>query len=358
MISPPDLSHLRITIAPENFSIIDSSKLGTFCKCEREFFFNYVLHWRKNYPNIHLEFGTAWHLAKEHLLNHDLSPDSINAAYLKFLGHYRKYFSPEDDMNQVAKTPANALDALKSYCKQYAITNKTLKVHGTEISGKVLVDDIHSISYKIDAIVEDNEGIWCLDHKTASRDTPLFEDSWQMSDQMSIYTHALRSFYNPDTVRGAIIDATILRKMGNLHKRIKVRRSYLAQEEFLWTLSQRLQYIDHEFERLANCATSDPVLHAFPKNTKTCTMYGRCPYMDLCLSCPNPLKHAAIVPNGYKVEVWNPHAGDKSWKPKMTLENGELRTTNSEEQEHYDTVIAEHQAATEKDEDFTLGGFI
>ena len=75
-----------------SWNIIDSTKLNAFLECPRSYFYEYILGWRSEAPNLHLEFGKAWHLAMEHLILHGYDETSIKDAYLKFHEHYRSHF--------------------------------------------------------------------------------------------------------------------------------------------------------------------------------------------------------------------------------------------------------------------------
>jgi len=68
--------------------IIDSSKIQAHLRCRRYYYFRYVRHWKPELPSIHLEFGQAWHLAKEALLN----GKPLDECFELFLGHYRDYY--------------------------------------------------------------------------------------------------------------------------------------------------------------------------------------------------------------------------------------------------------------------------
>jgi hypothetical protein len=308
------------------FNVIDSTKIRCFKSCPRQFFYNYVLHWRTDSPNIHLEFGTAWHLAKEHLFNHGWSDANVNEAYALFLSHFRKFFSESDDMNLAPKNASNALSALREYTAAFRGMNERLTVLGSEVAGRVRLSDDFDMSVKIDLIVRDStDMVWILDHKTASRDSPTYDESYFLSDQMYAYTNALFSMYPAEDVAGAYVDISVLRKTGNLHKRLPIRRTFDHIEEWhqtilYWAHLLRLEYLQLSAELDANLADAKHMA-AFPKNTESCTKYGRCPYMSLCLQCGNPMTGGADEPpQGFRREVWNPHAGDKAWQPKLILE--------------------------------------
>jgi len=286
--------------------IIDSTKLSCYQDCERKYFYRHILHWAPESPNIHLEFGVAWHLAKEHLLLSDYSAEALEKAYSLFLEHYRQHFAPDTDRQYSPKDPEHALAALTSYAEARR-KSKSYKVHLTEVAGQVGVTHDYSLVFKIDAVIEDRVGLWVLDHKTASRLASAWVDSWQLNLQMGTYVHALRSYNPKDTVIGAIVEATIFRQKDHEHISIPVRKSEDAMNSWYWTVSQRLALLDWNYEALAEAKDSDAVLTAFPQNFGSCTNYNqRCPYFDFCCAWANPLQHCEKPPIGYTSQEWNP----------------------------------------------------
>lgn len=354
------LTNLSSLPGSEVFDVIDSTKIKCFKDCPRKFFYNFVLHWRRSEPNIHLEFGTAWHLAKEHLLTTSYTAADVDEAYSIFLSHFRKYFSEHDDLTLDAKTPGNAKKALTEYAKQFGPINRQMTILATEIAGQVALSHDLMVSFKIDAVVRDSRGVWVLDHKTSSRDSPIYDESWFLSEQMSVYTHALHCMFPTENVRGAYVDLSVLRKSGNLHKRLPVTKTFNHLEEWHWNILQWFHFLQREYTNLTT-NTHSTTLEAFPKNTESCTKYGRCPYMSLCSSCFNPIPNIEDIPEGFRREVWNPHAGDKSWRPKHIMSpDGELRTPTPEELYAFEQSAKAREEAQKSSEldTFTFEGFI
>lgn len=344
----------------EVLTIIDSTKIKCFKDCPRKFFYNFVLHWRKDEPNIHLEFGTAWHLAKEHILNHGYDEATINDAFAIFISHYRKFYAPSDDLNNAPKDPGNARKALTEYCNQFGFINKRMEILATEIAGRVILVDNFEISFKLDVVLRDSVGVWAMDHKTSGRDSQIYDDAWLLSTQMNTYTHALHCMYPPTEVKGAYVDLSVLRKMGNLHKRIPVKKTFAHLEEWHWNTVQWFEFLQHQYE-LLNKNDNPDILFAFPKNTESCTKYGKCPYMDLCMSPQNPMTRGIEPPMGYRREVWNPHSGDAGWKPKHIMDpTGKLRKPTLEEERAYEEARKhlDETARRREGDDFEFKGFI
>jgi len=341
----------------EVLGIVDSTKIRCFKTCPRKFFYNYVLHWRPDAPNIHLEFGTAWHLAKEHLFNHGWTDAHVEEAYAIFLSHYRKFFSEQDDLNLQPKDAGNAHKALKEYVKEYRYANEKFTVIGSEVAGRVKLSEDFDMSVKIDLVLADEFGKkWILDHKTSGRDSPTYDEAYYLSDQMFGYTNALFSMFPHEEVKGAYVDISVLRKTGNLHKRLPLVRNFKQMQEWHSTILYWAGLLRVEYQQLSNEIEDDAFnaeyLSAFPKNTESCTMYGRCPYMSLCLQCKNPVEDGNIEPpQGFRREVWNPHCGDKSWRPKLILEpDGSTRTPTENEIAAYEQAKAAFEESQRKSE--------
>ncbi len=99
--------------ASPTWYILDSTKLGTAMQCMRKVFWEYILCWRPEYPNVHLIFGSAIHEALDVL--HNAKKDGkkvdsmpiIEEAYDAFLIYYREYFMAEQDEGNGVKVPEN-----------------------------------------------------------------------------------------------------------------------------------------------------------------------------------------------------------------------------------------------------------
>jgi len=65
-------------------SVLDSSKISEYITCERKFLFRYLLGIVPDRPNHNLIFGSAWHAAREVLLQNSNHIDSVPEAYEAF----------------------------------------------------------------------------------------------------------------------------------------------------------------------------------------------------------------------------------------------------------------------------------
>ncbi len=279
--------------------IIDSTTLNTFLQCPRRMFFSYRKHWKPTERSIHLEFGIAWHEAKEHLL---WNPGDVEGAMVKFMEHYRSIYPSSMDSVNAPKAPGNALDALYNYEKK----QRDYEVLHTEVAGVAPLADDVDVAFKIDAIVKDPEGgIWVLDHKTGSRRTQAWVDGWVVSPQLCIYIHVLNHFYGTDVVRGAIVEGTIFRRNDHEHINVPVRKSPQSFGALFWTILHSIDLIKWNIDSEESASPEDEILTAWPMNPTNCFDFGRkCPYFDYCIAWSNPLSKKC--PAEFKVEEWNP----------------------------------------------------
>ncbi len=297
-----------IPIVPQH-RIYDSTKIQNLLDCPRQYFYEYVLGWRPEKPNVHLEFGSAWHLAMEHLLLHGYTPESVYEAWVKLEAYYRKFFPPELDSSNAPKNPGNALTALAEYCKYYR--EDEFKPLYTEIAGTISINDEDTLHFRMDSVLETSFGIKSREHKTGSQLSRQWTDQWRNSIQCGTYNHVLYCLFPPSEVWGVEINGAIFNKTKMQFQRVPARRSPEMMQVWLSTVNFWVSLIKSEMNLLFNdCSEDDSILTAFPLNPQACTKYFGCKYIDYCTSWPNPLREAHEPPIGMKVEHWDPTADE------------------------------------------------
>lgn len=290
----------------ETFDVLDSSKIQAFMDCPRGFFFSYVLGLRKDEPNIHLVFGTAWHEAMEHILNNGKSIDSVKDAFDLFMESYLKEYSfamIDQFASGVTKTPDNAMEYLIRYVQSWR--NEEFEVLFTEIAGAVPLSEDLWLWLKMDAVIRDEQGIWSLEHKTTGRNSTAWRDSWSRKVQTGSYTHGLNCGFGEEA-QGVIINGLITTKEPQF-LRIPVRRRGADMMSWLWEVKHYIGQMHWNFLELSKCTPDDIIMTAFPRNTESCCKYG-CKFPDLCSMWQNPLAKfdPEHLPIGYKREYWDP----------------------------------------------------
>ena len=308
-----------LELAKEAF-IVDITKLSVYRMCPRRYFYRHVLGWTTTGQNHNLVFGIAWHVAQEYLLNNGYTEKGVTGAYDAFLEEYRKVFDDSTDLDYAPKSPGNALVALMEYVRHYK--GDSFKVIQTELSGIVPVWDdevFGNMAFKIDGLVEDDNGVWILEHKTTSSKNlgPTYIKQWSTSFQVQLYIYAARFILNRDDdpkVVGARVNAVGFGKSANKFERIKVRKSTADTVAFLTSLSYYLSALKTDMTMLTedfDSMKAEEAMYIFPCNVKGCVSYFRlCPYQAFCDGWPNPLQKLHLMPAEMVVKHWNPLADD------------------------------------------------
>src|SRR5215510_15202511 len=186
----------------ETWNVIDSSKLSTFMECPRKFFYEYVLGWRSSYPNNHLVFGVAWHLAVEHFLLNNYSDASLQEGIEMFYLRYRQELDAKSDEGFVPKDPRRGIEALQVYHERFKDDVHKYDILYTELGGSVLLADDSVIYFKLDALLRERHSkkVIILDHKSSQRHMNYWSQSWNLSTQMLTYLHAAKCMYGTKAV--------------------------------------------------------------------------------------------------------------------------------------------------------------
>ncbi|MBU2346551.1 MAG: PD-(D/E)XK nuclease family protein [Gammaproteobacteria bacterium] len=306
-------------ILPFNENKLDSSKLKDFKRCPRLFFYSHVLGWRSQTPNIHLEFGSAWHEAMEHLLLNGYGNDSIIAAFDKFLIRYREAFPPETDGMFKRKTPDNAFLVLSKYATYppYQRDFDNYKTLYTEIAGSVAVDEKRTLFFRQDSILEHKKTghIISREHKTGSR-TWMWEEQFLLDAQVGTYNHVLYCLFPKELVSGVEVNGSFFLdrksepKSEDIFRRFLIRRNEDQMQVWIDTTRYYMWQIEMEYELLNDAKEDDYTLRCFPLRDTSCMDYSRmCEYHDFCMAWPNPLRKCFEPPLGFVQRYWDPTEG-------------------------------------------------
>lgn len=306
----------------------DPSKMSTFLTCKRKFFYEYLLGWRHEIQSHDAYFGEAWHKAREHMLLHGY--DDTLGAYEAFEQHYRLEYDEESDDMHRPKTPEGVLMALMEFPKVYNHDLDDNRVHYTEISGTVPVDEKRVMHFRMDSVLERvSDGmIWSMDHKTTKRFSRQWEDYFFLSLQTGTYTHCLYCMYPIDRVKGVEYCGTcfeFLQRASKISpagyrisfKRVPAWKTPEQMNSWLWEINDLLDDLEREMDRLYHCSDDDRVMMAFPRNPESCTKYFGCIFHDFCMSWSNPLQHCFDIPLGFRLEYWDPAAMETTNKKEL-----------------------------------------
>lgn len=323
------------------WDILDSSKLKTFQDCPRKYFYEYVLGWCQETGNIHLVFGEAVHRALEHIYSHGFTVEVVEQAFDLMESYYREEFPDEEnDVLRAPKTPAFAKPLLIEYIRQYQ-QRDTFKVLETEIAGSAPIHVSGKgqkvLHFRLDLLIEKDDGIWIMDHKTSSWMSQRWMDGWLLDFQISFYTHVAYCLFESDAVQGVVINGIETRmptkkqeKAGQMYgctgetpfQRLPIKKTPDMMRAFLWDANHWYDWVKMEHDRFAEVTVEQPVMHAFPRNPGACTKYGKCLFLDFCAAWSNPVRKAKKPPPGMEVQRWDPRDHEKSAKRVVHLEKG------------------------------------
>lgn len=301
------------------WNIIDSTKLQCFATCPRKYFYNYLLGWDFEEPNIHLEFGQAWHLAMESLLQHGYGADSQELAYALLLQHYRKFWSEMVDDQNFPKSPPFAKKMMADYCKKFSDDFQRHEVLYTETSGTVPIADDRVLYFKTDSILRGIKGnygnkAFSREHKTAGKRG----SKWSLKIQIGTYNHVLYCLFGPSDTYGVEVNEAFFQKTRPDFERTQILKNPVQMNIWLWHVNYLMDMLEWETERMLSCNIEDPFMTAFPMNNESCNVYGSCVYYDYCTSWSNPLQRIEQIPMGMKEKHWNPSELETTNKMDLT----------------------------------------
>jgi len=334
-------------IIPESatHSVIDSTKIKSYQGCPRRFFFEYVLGWRLERPDHNLHFGSAVHLALEHMYDKwkargkpGFEARDIVEGWAIFEEDYRKKFDAESDERFSPKEPYNTMRLLTQYAEAYK--NDHFDVIHTEISGSVPIGATtdgrqKEIYFRLDTVCKDERGHFILEHKTSSWDTNRWAMSFKgFSAQVGTGCHVLYCLF--DNVYGLVLNGLFFRKPPRTRKdgepyasdsqsneflRKPMRLRAQGMEDWLAEMNQWYDDILADMDKLAATKETDDVMACFKRNPNHCLAYNRpCEYMDWCEMWHNPARESKRgVPVDFHVEFWDPRNNDKAYTDKVKL---------------------------------------
>jgi len=294
--------------------VLDSTKIQTYQDCPRLFFYEYLLGWRNGRPNNHLHFGSAVHVALEHIILNGYRVESAMEALELFNTEYRAFFPEETDSMFLPKTPARFFDMMTRYLVKYKDDLIRYEVYKTEFGGTIHLSPEHDLAFKMDTILFDRQlkKYVSLEHKTKGGnyigDNYMYEH--MMGIQCGTYTHVLNCLFSPEDVGEVIINCLCMKKTKQPDYILQRFPVYYTNAQMFNWIENVKQWMDRIFADLYQLSLTSPTnehMTCFPMNGRSCTNWGRtCTFIDLCTGWLNPLKHLHQMPIDFKVEFWNP----------------------------------------------------
>lgn len=298
------------------WDVDDSTKIQCYMTCPRMFFYEYVLGWRPSNSGHDLVFGEAWHRAMECILTVGYTEQGVEAGMVRFMDYYREFYSPDTDDIYYPKSPGMARQMLLDYVRKYASDYIDYELLFTEVAGTVPIKENKVLHFRLDALLKviRKNKFAVMEHKTTKMTGRMWEDQWLLSIQLGTYSHVLFALFAPEEVDGCIVNGTIFQKTKPGFIRLPIRKSMGQMNTWFDTVLYWMEMKDHDFSLLRQASPDDDLLFAFRQNPTNCTKYRGCPYLEFCVSWPNPLRRCDELPIGFHVERWDPRDREKESK--------------------------------------------
>lgn len=311
----------------------DNTRLSTYKKCPRKYYFRHVRDWRTEGLSVDLGFGLAWHDAMDIVwagAQHEDSQTAVReAAFARFCetwteqGFPDPYNTPAEEFEKYkTKTPGIAQNMLYNYISQRWSFLQSIQLIAIEKPFMVpLYPDRSDLFYigRNDKIFRTpDESIITAEHKTTGsykadggfRDDYL--EQWSPNSQVDGYCYSGHMEYGDD-FSGVWVDAALAhKKVHDKFKFIPVARNTGHLDAWLYETRDWIARIEDELENLEHYRMADPMqrpntyLPGFPKETGACWDYGKpCPYKDVCTFVSNP-ETLHEPPQGFIVDKWEP----------------------------------------------------
>ena len=277
---------------------LDTSMMNDFRKCPRYFEYRHIDYLVPKTSSIKAkpEFGSALHDALESWYTHQ-DANKMDRAFCARWGPYEG----EDDTG--IRTAIKGLAITKKYREYFA--DEPFDILDLEIGGAV---DMGSFAFlfRCDGLIkyQDRGEVMVFEHKTSAHRGFLIP---KPNHQIDGYIYGVRELTGQN-VTGAILNQLYFRK-GRKTERIEDTITFNREEttrnetelerwrkEAVW-LSDQVQ----------ECCRSE----FFPRNTSSCTQYGRCPYIELCQAGEGET-YTSIKGAMFEKEMWEPFSGART----------------------------------------------
>lgn len=312
--------------------LYDNTRLDGARSCMRYFYFRHVRHWTEEKKSAALGFGGGWGHALDviwrryrDLKSKTTRRETIEEAYQAFVAKWVEEgfphpdeMSPEDIDDIIPRTPMIAQEMLYNYIDERmhifeAPSFELLHIERPFCIPMSPTDDTLFYVGRMDKEIRYQKQRIGIDHKSSSmyrKNGPFrseWVDSWELNAQMDGYLFELRMEFPNEKNPAVWVDGALVHKTehdGFIFIPIQHKAEHL--EGWLYDTHSWIANIEANKAVVAErSATDTPYLAAFPKNTKSCLNYGRCPYFDICASVPNPAK-LKEPPLGFRYDRWSP----------------------------------------------------
>lgn len=288
----------------------DSTSLGTLKECPRKYQYSLIEGWQPRETSVHLWFGNLYHKALEgydHARSWGHSHEEAQ-QYALFIcltqtwDFKKKRAISFDSPN---KTRETLVRSVLWYLEQFGENDSCQTVQlangkpAVELSFRIPLEHLaptgqsYILCGHLDRLVTFQEQYYVLDRKTSGHQIDdRFFQSFSPSNQMQIY-HLGGQLVLQSPTRGIIIDGAQIAVSFTRFKRGIIQYTSAQNEEFYQELGVWF-----------GLAASFAEANFWPKNEKSCSNYGGCPFLSIC-SKPPSIREDWLKAAFFQ-RVWNP----------------------------------------------------
>lgn len=166
-------------------TVISNSKLKTFTRCQRMYFYKYVLNLQAKQKRDVLERGTLVHACLEEYYRNDFDPKKMAGPLKDYKKKLKKMFDEEAAL--YAEIPGQVAQILRRYHNHWKDANRfeVANYDGEPIIERAFIIPVTSkveIGMTLDMAVIDKMGHWVFDNKTAKK---IPSDDFRTTDSQS-----------------------------------------------------------------------------------------------------------------------------------------------------------------------------
>lgn len=292
----------------------DSTSLGWLKECDRKYYYSMILGLRRkslafsSEESIHLDFGSAYHRAKELYYRH-VAEGKDHEEALDFVVDYlltatwvdgKPWDSahPKKNRDSLLRTVIWNLDKYRDDPAKTIILASGKPA--VELSFKFELEQMRKLDGQpyvlcghLDRVAFFGEDPYVFDYKTTGSSIgSYFFEQYNPDNQMSLYTLAARVIYNVP-VAGVIVEAA----------QVLVGTSEFGRGFSMRTEAQINEWLEDTmfwFDR----AERNAMRKYWPMNDKSCHKYGGCQFREVCSK--DPAVRQNFLDTNYAVKPWNP----------------------------------------------------
>lgn len=304
----------------------DNTRVSSYFKCPRLFYFRHVRNWRSDKKKSSLAFGAGIHAAMEEVWANP-HEETLNLLAMASNAFDKKWVEEGFSLEQIdmgdKRNPGNAADILHAYITHYTNWLQRIELIANEQPFIVplmrTMNDNREVLYigRWDKVYKDQGKLYVGEHKTTSlyRVATKFAQEWLQSfspdNQVDGYSFAGLAAFG-EALKGVMVDGILVHKSVRAFTRVPVQRSFQNLDAWAWETRYWItEILDNVamLEELRQDGEKPAFLPCFPKRTEHCQhKYGQCSMLDVCKYGNSNPELIADPPKGFVVEVWDPFA--------------------------------------------------